>query len=153
MRQLLLSLLAGAALVAACGDRSASDEETMPSVTDAFVSVMMPPNGSLVSRSGSTDALQIRFSTGVGADAVASFYRRQFENEGWRLVSDQTDSAGVVSMYVEWREGGRPMWVRVTPEGNGTVVDLTGAVPAGDSAYVARRRAAADSANQLTPRE
>lgn len=137
-------------LLAACGDREPAP--TLPQLGEAFSTVITPPNGALVSRSGSSDALELTFQSGVSASRVAEFYRGQFSREGWRILSDIADTAGVVAMHVEWDATRQPMWVRIQPVGNGSTINLVGAVPASDSAYQARRQAGADTANTLVPR-
>jgi hypothetical protein len=137
-------------LLAACRDREPAP--TLPQVGQAFSTVITPPNGALVSRSGSSDALELTFQSGVGADQIAEFYRGQFSREGWRILSDIADTTGVVAMHVEWDATRQPMWVRIQPVGNGSTISMVGAVPASDSAYQARRQAGADSANTLVPR-
>ncbi|HEU4799908.1 MAG TPA: hypothetical protein VFS94_04695 [Gemmatimonadales bacterium] len=137
-------------LLAACQDREPAP--TLPQVGEAFTTVITPPRGALVSRSGSSDALQLTFQSGVGAEQVAEFYRGQFSREGWRILSDLVDTSGVIAMHVEWDATRQPMWVRIQPVGNGSTINLVGAVPASDSAYQARRQSGADSANTLVPR-
>ena len=137
-------------LVAACRDKEPAP--ALPQVGQAFYAVITPPGGALVSRSGSMDALELNFQSGTNAETVAEFYRNQFSREGWRILSDLADTAGIIAMHVEWDATRQPMWVRIQPEGNGSSISLVGAVPASDSAYEARKQAAADSANTLVPR-
>ena len=137
-------------LLAACRDREPAP--TMPEVGEAFSTVITPPNASLVSKSGSSDALELTFQSGAGADQIAEFYRGQFSREGWAILSDLADTSGVIAMHVEWDATRQPMWVRIEPVGNGSTINLVGAVPASDSAYQARRQAGADTANTLVPR-
>lgn len=124
----------------------------MPQLGAAFATVITPPSSALVSRAGSSDALELTFQSGLGAERIAQFYRGQFSREGWRIVSDIADTAGVIAMHVEWDATRQPMWVRIQPEGNGSTINMVGAVPASDSAYQARRTAGTDSANTLVPR-
>lgn len=137
-------------LLAGCQDKEPAP--TLPQVGEAFATVITPPGGALLSRSGSADALELTFQSGISSEAVADYYRTQFSREGWRILSDLSDTAGVIAMHVEWDATRQPMWVRIQPAGNGSTVNLIGAVPASDSVYRARRDAKADSSNTLVPR-
>jgi hypothetical protein len=150
MRHSTYAVLLLVLLVAACRDKEPAP--TPPEVGQAFSTLVTPPGGALVSRSGSSDALELTFQSGNSAEAVAEYYREQFSKEGWRILSDLADTAGVIAMHVEWDATRQPMWVRIQPEGNGSTISMVGAVPASDSAYRARRQAGADSANTLVPR-
>jgi hypothetical protein len=58
---------------------------------------------------------------------VVDYYRGVLTQGGWSLVGDsKQDSAQV--LYAE--RAGRPIWVRITPDQEGSVVDLSGAAPA-----------------------
>ncbi len=149
MRQMTHAVLL-LVLLAACRDKEPAP--TMPPVGRAFATVITPPGGTLVSHSGSSDAVELTFQSGNGAEAIADYYRNQFSRVGWRILSDLADTAGVIAMHVEWDATSQPMWVRIQPAGNGSTINLVGAVPASDSAYQARRAATADSANTLVPR-
>lgn len=151
MRHHLLALSSGLLLLAAGCQKDAEKIEP-PGVGQAFPTVLIPPQGSMVSKSGSQDALQITFRTPVKLEEIASYYRSQFGKPGWIIVSDLTDSTGAVSMHVEWSATRQPMWVRLAPVGGATEVEMAGAVPGLDSAYVRRSREAADTSNTFVPR-
>jgi len=110
--------------LAACGDRApktASLHEAMPFVP-------LPPQATFVQRSGGPDALQITVRSPATADRVAAYYRDVLHRNGWHLVSDAKDKDGAVVLFAERK--GPPLWVRVeqAQDGNGTLVQLSGAV-------------------------
>lgn len=141
-----------AILVSGCNDRKPKDAEiTPPALGEAFAEVMLPPDGRLLSRSGGTDALQLEMRSPHPPAVIANFYRTRLSSPGWSLVSDLTDSTETTQMHAEWLATGQPMWVRISPAGGETAVELIGAVPGKDTAYVNRRRRAADSVNTLVP--
>ena len=117
----LLALCAG---LAACGDRAPKTA----SLHDAMPFVPLPPGGTFVQKSGGPDALQITLRSPAKADSVAAYYRGVLQKNGCRLVSDQTDKEGATVLFAETK--GPPLWVRVqqAEDGNGTLVQLSGAV-------------------------
>jgi hypothetical protein len=123
-----------------------------PNVAEAFPSILLPPNSRVESQSGSTDALQLVFQSVSEPQLILAYYREQFSQPGWSIVSDLTDSTGATAIHVDWNATHQPMWVRIVPNDQGTRVELTGAVPTRDSAYVRRSEAAKDSSNTLRPR-
>jgi hypothetical protein len=151
MRRHLLMLSSGLLLLAAACHKDAEKIEP-PAVGEAFPTLLIPPNSAVVSRSGSRDALQITFRSTVTADAVAAYYRSQFSKAPWVIVSDLTDSTGAISMHVDWSETQQPMWLQIIPLGDGSQIEMAGAVPDRDSSYVQRSRAAEDSSNTVVPR-
>lgn len=122
LRALLALLLL---LPAACS----RDEErpVPPSVAEAFAEIPFPPNPSYVSRSGGEGALTLSLRSDQPIDVVVAHYRRVLGAEPWRLRSDAKEGEDGRVFYAE--QGGRPLWVRLRPEGPATLVDLTGAVP------------------------
>jgi hypothetical protein len=88
----------------------------------------MPPEAKLVSRAGSTDALQLTLFSSGKTDAVAQYYRDQLSSGKWRLVGDTKRPDGSLALYAEL--DGRPLWVRIWPTSDsaGTMVELAGAV-------------------------
>jgi hypothetical protein len=100
----------------------------VPSALDVFPAIILPPNASYVSKSGSADALALLLRTSLKVDAAANYYRAALRPPSWRLVSDSKDNQGATLLYAE-REG-RPLWVRVWPDSefNATFVEMTGAV-------------------------
>lgn len=151
MRHHLLALSSGLLLLAAGCQKDAEKIEP-PGVGQAFPTVLIPPQGSMVSKSGSQDALQITFRTPVKLEDIASYYRSQFGQPGWIIVSDMTDSAGAIAMHVDWSATQQPMWLRMTTVPGGTEIEMVGAVPDRDTSYVRRSREAADSSNSFVPR-
>lgn len=123
-RHLLASL--GVVLVfSACKKEKPAE---VPSALDVFPVIIMPPNASFVSKSGTKDALAVRLRTPLQAEAAANYYRLALRPPTWRLVSDAKDNQGATVLYAE--HSGRPLWVRVWPDSefNATFVEMTGAV-------------------------
>lgn len=102
--------------------------EEVPSALDVFPAIIMPPNASYVSKSGTKDALSVLLRTSVKPDMAANYYRAALRPPSWRLISDAKDNQGATLLYAE--RGGRPLWVRVWPDSefNATFVEMTGAV-------------------------
>jgi hypothetical protein len=102
--------------------------EEVPSALDVFPAIIMPPNASFVSKSGSKEALAVRLRTTLKPEAAVKYYRAALRPPEWRLMSDATDNQGAALLYAE--RGGRPLWVRVWPDSefNATFVEMTGAV-------------------------
>jgi hypothetical protein len=117
----LLVLCAG---LAACKDSAPK----MATMHDAMPFLPLPPEATFVQKSGGPDALQVTLHSTAKADAIASYYRGILQKNGWRLVSDQTDKDGVTVLFAERK--GPPLWIRVqrADGGNGTMVQLSGAV-------------------------
>ena len=109
---------------AACGRDS---EPKLPKFAEVMPNVPLPPNPTLVSKSGGVDALQLTVRSPAPADAVEAYYRHLFKSKGWRLVNDAKDQDGAVVLFAE--QNGPPLWVRIrsAEDGNGTLVDLAGA--------------------------
>jgi hypothetical protein len=98
-----------------------------PSVTEAFAELPFPPDPSFVGRAGGADALTISVRSSEPYEAVLAYYRQVLAIEPWVIRSDARDGATGRVIYAE--RGGRPLWVRLRPEGTAwTLVDLTGAV-------------------------
>ena len=110
----------------ACKDKAPQT----PKVSQVFPNLPLPPNASVVSRSGSSDALQLTLMSAVKAKDVESYYRTMLSKNGWRLVNDMRDQDGSVVLFAE--QDGPPLWVRIksTDDSVATVVELTGAVMA-----------------------
>jgi hypothetical protein len=140
-----LLLLAGA-----CQDNE--DKVEPPTAMEAFPSIPLPPNSSVESQFGSADALQFVLQSTSKPGDVANYYRHQFSQAGWSIISDLTDSSGTTAMHVNWTATGQPMWIRIVPDSAGSRVELMGAVPERDTSYVRRSAAAKDSSNSLRPR-
>jgi hypothetical protein len=106
----------------------------MPSASQVFPTLPIPPEAEFVSRSGSSDALQLTFRSTLPPPNVANYYRNLLTHGKWRLIGDTHDSTGAVSLYAE--QDGPPLWVRVwwDDKASATMVSLTGAVVAADTA-------------------
>jgi hypothetical protein len=123
------SLLAG--LVLACGSESRGPKP--PELGAAFPNLPFPPEPTLVSQTGSADALQLILHSPSEVDRILDYYRSILSTGNWRLVSDIKNRDGSVALYAE--QNGPPMWVRIwKPKGqSGTMIQLTGAVAPKDS--------------------
>lgn len=109
----------------ACGQADAPPP-TPPDIQDVFEEILLPPDPVFVSRSGSSDALQIVLRSPASRDEVLAYYREALQRGRWQVVSDRPDAAGVQVLYAE--RNGRPMWIRVAAEGQSSRVELAGAV-------------------------
>jgi len=119
----VLVLVAG---LAACRDSAPKTA----SLHDAMPFVPLPPEATFVQKTASPDAVQITVRSPSKADQVAAYYRRVLQQNGWRLVSDQKDRDGATVLFAEKK--GPPLWVRVqqAEDGNGSLIQLSGAVVA-----------------------
>jgi len=108
----------------ACKDKGPQ----MPKVSQVFPNLPLPPNASVVSKSGGSDALQITLISPVKAKDVETYYRAMLSKNGWRLVNDMRDRDGSVVLFAE--QDGPPLWVRIksTDDSVATMVELAGAV-------------------------
>ena len=150
MRYIPMALLAGLMAVSACEPAPPPPVET-PEFGEAFPNIPLPPQARFVSRQGSTDALQVVLESEVPVEELTSIYRSALSTEIWQLVSDTRDSSGAVVLFAEGPK--RPLWVRISAADSGrSRIELNGAVPGRDSAYVRSRQAAADTSNTMQPR-
>jgi len=117
----------------ACKDRAPQT----PKVSQVFPNLPLPPNASVVSKSGGADALQITLMSPVKVREVETYYRAILSKNRWRLVNDMRDRDGAVVLLAE--HNGQPLWVRIksTDDSVATMVELAGAVLA-DTARRAR---------------
>lgn len=113
-----------------------------PRAAEVFPNLPLPMNARFISRSGGADALQISLHSPESAEKVAAYYRAVLSKRGWRLVKDTEAAGGVVVLYAE--QNGPPLWVRIrsADDGNGTLVDLAGAVVPGAARKAAEKPAA-----------
>lgn len=110
---------------AACGQDD--PQPIPPSVAEAFAELPFPPDPSFVGRSGGEGALTLSLRSGRPYESVLDHYRRTLSVAPWRIRSDTRDGESGRVIYAE--RDGRPLWVRLRPEGTAwTLVDLTGAV-------------------------
>lgn len=126
-------VVAALALVA-CEDKSPQ----LPMVSQVFPNLPLPPQASVVSRSGSPEAMQITLTSSATAQDVEAYYRGALGKNGWRLVKDSRDSEGTIALLAE--QEGRPLWIRIkgTDDGRATVIELAGTIVA-DSVRRPRR--------------
>jgi hypothetical protein len=112
-----------------CGDSAPKP----PSVAEVFPNLPLPPRPTLVSRSGSSDALQLTMRSPYKAEQVAAYYRDVFKKGGWQVVNDGRDREGAIVLLA--RQKGPPLWVRIrsTEDSAASLVELTGAVTSRDS--------------------
>jgi hypothetical protein len=123
-------------LLPACGSDVAPPAKS-PSTFTVFPNLPLPPGAKFVSRSGSSDALQITMFSPNEATQVVEYYRDVLSKGRWRLISDQNKPDGKVILYAE--QDGPPIWISVWPttDSAGTMVQLAGAVLAKDSVKAA----------------
>jgi hypothetical protein len=127
-------LAAACVALVACGDKAPAP----PKLSQVFSRLPIPPQARFVSRSGGADAIQITLRAPMPPDSIASYYRRVFKTDDWKLINDGKDQSGAVVFFAQ-REN-RPLWVRVRLDegGTGSLVDLAGAVVPGDSVKPAK---------------
>jgi hypothetical protein len=116
----------------ACG--SDSPPPQLPELGAAFPNLPLPPQPELVSQTGSADALQLTLHTPAEVGHVIEYYRNMLSQGNWRLVSDLKNPDGSIALYAE--QNGPPLWARIwkPKDRPGTMVQLTGAVLAQDTA-------------------
>jgi hypothetical protein len=121
-------LLTAALLVTACGDKPAPDpEEAPPSIAEVFPNLPLPPDGQILSREGTGQAMQMIFSSPQAGDTIANYYRKVLSAPPYELINESTND-GVVSFFVE--QNGPSMWVVVQGlEAGGSLVTVAGARP------------------------
>ncbi|HEU4474286.1 MAG TPA: hypothetical protein VFR72_05585 [Gemmatimonadales bacterium] len=109
----------------ACADEKPVE---LPEFSRVFPSLPLPPNASVVSRSGGADALQLTLMSQNKASEIEAYYRTVLTKNGWRLVNDQRDRDGGVALLAELK--GQPLWVNIksTDDSVATIVRLAGAV-------------------------
>ena len=117
-------------LLAVCVASLSGCREKQPEadLSGALPTLLVPPNSSVVSREGGTEALKIRFHSEFEPEQVARYYRDVLSKAPWNLVSDTPDREGTIALYAE-RPNGPPLWVSISKvsDGSGSYVDLAGA--------------------------
>jgi hypothetical protein len=113
-------------VLVACRDKGPQ----MPKVSQVFPNLPLPPQASVVSKSGGSDALQITLISPAKAKDVERYYRAVLSKNGWRVLNDMRDRDGAVVLLAE--RDGPPLWVRIksTDDSVATMVELAGAVVA-----------------------
>ena len=93
-----------------------------------------PPQAEVISRAGSADAVQVTFRSKSSVDQVLNYYRVILVEGGWSLESDAQDAVGAAALYAI--KDGHPMWIRISKAvgAEGSMVEVSGAVVASDSA-------------------
>lgn len=113
------------AALAGCGEKP----PTPPKLSEVFPKLPLPPQPSLISRSGGADALQITVRSPRSRKEIESYYRRVLTEDGWRLMNQATGAEGEAVLLAE--HGGSPLWVRIhaaRDDSTATMVELAGAV-------------------------
>jgi hypothetical protein len=133
--------------LAACGDKTPKTA----GLSEALPNLPFPPQPSFVSRAGGPDALQITVRSPVSADSVAAYYRHLFKHSPWRLVNDAKDGEGATVLFAE--QNGPPLWVRIykAEDGQGSLIELSGAVVASAAPGAEVKPASGDSAAVSKP--
>jgi hypothetical protein len=135
------SLVAIGLLLAACGSEP---REQPPAFGKAFANLPLPPSPELISRGGSSEALQLTVHSPMEPDRLTEYYRTALSRNTWHLVSSIKNQDGSMVLYAEQK--GPPLWVRIRPsEKGGSTVELTGAV-------VDPTRSSSAGAETATPR-
>jgi hypothetical protein len=110
-------------VLGACADKTPK----MAKLNEALPNIPLPPNPSLVGRSGGPDALQITVRSPATPDSVAGYYRRVFKTGKWKLVNEAKDAEGAIVLLAH--QNGPPLWVRIHPaDSGGSMIELSGAV-------------------------
>jgi hypothetical protein len=132
--------------LAACTDKPVTAK-----LSQALPNLPLPPQASFVSRAGGPDALQITVRSPARADSVAMYYRQVFKGGNWRLVNDAKDAEGATVLFAA--QHGPPLWVRIrsAEDGQGSVVELSGAVVQGADRGAAVKQTGGDSGTVSKP--
>jgi hypothetical protein len=125
-----ISILAvSAALFSGCRDKAPQP----PRLSEVLPNLPLPPRATVVSRTGSEDALQITFRSTLPPDSMAAFYRSVLTSGVWSLVGDTRTADGSIALYAE-REG-PPLWVTIRKDSAsaGSILSIGGGVVKSDS--------------------
>ncbi len=111
--------------LAACRDDASTK---LAATADALPFLPFPPQGEVVSRAGSKDAVQITFRSKSTPSEVLNYYHVILPSGGWSIESDAEDAVGARAIYA--LKDGHPMWIRISQVAGmpGTVVEISGAV-------------------------
>jgi hypothetical protein len=111
------------AMLAGCGDRAPKQ----PKMADVFPNLPLPPEASLVGKSGGPEALQLTLRSSKPSAEVEAYYRKVFSANGWRVVNHFKSPEGATVFLAQ--QDGPPLWVRIMPaDSSTTMVELAGAV-------------------------
>jgi hypothetical protein len=123
----------GVALLALFGCTEKRDQPELPKFADVFPNLPLPPQPTVLDRTGGSEALQLRVLSPAKAKDVEGAYRSLLSRGGWRLVNDMRDRDGSLVLLAE--QDGPPLWVRIksTDDSTGTIVELNGAVVPGNA--------------------
>jgi hypothetical protein len=118
----------GFALLALVACTEKREQPELPKFADVFPNLPLPPQPTMLDRTGSSEALQLRVLSPAKAKDVEGAYRSMLSHGGWRLVNDMRDRDGSLVLLAE--QDGPPLWVRIksTDDSTGTIVELNGAV-------------------------
>ncbi|MBA3346888.1 MAG: hypothetical protein H0T44_16550 [Gemmatimonadales bacterium] len=122
-----------------------------PEAAEVFPNLPLPVNARFVSRAGGDDALQLTLHSPEPVEKIVAYYRGVLSKGGWRLVKDTEAAGDVVVLYAE--QDGPPLWVQIRSagDGNGTLVDLAGAVVPGGAKKAGEKPAAKPRAKAEKP--
>ena len=123
MKTRLPFAIAAFALLAAC---AAKKDEPVVVTPNVLSGVPILANSQILDSSGTAEAEQAVLFVQLTPDSVAGIYRRYLVANGWRVVGDVADQAGI-DLYAERQ--GPPLWIRIRPAGKGfTRYTLIGAL-------------------------
>ncbi len=147
----LRSLLPLALVLVAASCRD--EPPKIPRINEALPQMPLPPDPGFVSKSGSTDALQIVVRTPLTPAQTLAFYRDTLGKAPWHLVSDEAIPDSGRALYAE--RDGPPLWVTIKPlpGGTGSIVSLSGAVVKKPATTPAGGRTSAPPAPDTTRRK
>lgn len=126
--------LAAVALVACVGDQRETEADApVPAGprADVFAELRALPGSRVLDTTGTADAQRYELLTPESLDSVHAFYRGVLSRDGWRIVSDVVEGAGL-TMHA--RRDTLLAWLMAARESNGfTRYTLIGAVARPDS--------------------
>ena len=122
MKTRLPFAIAALVLLVAC----TAKKEQAVATPNVLSGVPILANSQILDSSGTAEAEQAVLFVQLTPDSVAGIYRRYLVANGWRVVGDVADQAGI-DLYAERQ--GPPLWIRIRPAGKGfTRYTLIGAL-------------------------
>ena len=122
MKTRLPFAIAALVLLVAC----TAKKERAVATPNVLSGVPILANSQILDSSGTAEAEQAVLFVQLTPDSVAGIYRRYLVANGWRVVGDVADQAGI-DLYAERQ--GPPLWIRIRPAGKGfTRYTLIGAL-------------------------